>query len=170
MWPPLAALWRKTVARSGAERATVDAVNAVLRGRPMRGSLVYEAAKTWIEVGRKHQRKAMPTLVTTTGEPLVFCVIVLSFSEDDRLRVRQAISRLQRCHAGPADGDGEQFVVHTRSDMVEARLTLANGTLRIESNAKKRADAVLSRLRSKLPKVLRVEHRQAVPMDQLLGG
>lgn len=159
------------IARSGAERATVDAVKAVLRGRPMRGPLVYEAANTWIAVGQKHQRKAMPTLVTTTGEPLVFCVIVLSFSPNDRKRVRQAIGRLQRCYAAPADDSGEeQFVVHTRSDVVEARLMLDDNTLRIESNAKKRADAVLSRLRSKLPKVLRVEHRQAVPMDQLLGG
>ena len=160
-----------TVARPGTERPIVEAVKAALRGRPMRGSLVYDAANTWIEVGRSAQRRTMPTLVTTTGEPLVFCVLDLSFSAEDRPRVRNAIGRLQRCHPRP-DGDDsgeEHFEIHTRGDVIEARLALSDARLRIESNAKQRADAVLSRLRTKLPKVLRVERRQEMGMEELFG-
>ncbi len=80
-----------SIARGGAEKRIVDAVRSMLAGRPMRGALAVEAAKVWNEVIAAASRAAVPTLMTTTGQALVFCVIELAFRPPDHARVRDAI-------------------------------------------------------------------------------
>lgn len=160
-----------SIARAGAEKRIVDAVRSMLAGRPMRGALAVEAAKVWNEVIAAASRAAVPTLMTTTGQALVFCVIELAFRPPDHGRVRDAIGRLRRCFSVPndeGDADEEGFEILTATEVVEARITLAKNGLRIESNATQRANNVLSRLRGKLPRVLRVVHREEVPVSEML--
>ena len=147
----------------------VTAVGQALDGRPMRGPDAVEAAKAW-EAGLEAWKHAsMPSLATTTGEPLVLCAIEMAFAPERRDEVVNAVRRMRRAHeVTPEEGSVDRcFHVLTKTEMVEARIAITEKTIFVESNAQKRLDRVVARVRSKAPG-LSVLRRSQMDPDEMM--
>ncbi len=153
----------------GAKDSVVAAVRRTLGGEPMRGAVAVKAAAAWQEALEHWEYASVPKLMTTTGEPLVMCLVELSFAPARQGEVVDAVRRMRRSfEVESEEGPGVlHFQVLTKSDMVEARIAIAENAVLIESNARERLDRVVARLRSKVAG-LSVLRRSQILGDEII--
>lgn len=147
----------------------VTAVGQALDGRPMHGADAVKAAKAWEKGLEAWKHASMPRLATTTGEPLVLCAIEMAFAPERRDEVVNAVRRMRRTYeVTPEEGSVDRcFHVLTKTEMVEARIAITEKTIFVESNAQKRLDRVVARIRSKAPGLSVLRRSQMDPNEMM---